>query len=359
MTIDFVHGAAAVQDLAVDRDTVSGTNAEAVTDLDPIDWNLVVSASIAQAVGSLRRQVQQRADGPSGTFSGAQLQHLTEKNQHRDDRGRLIVNRDRAAHGTEAFGEDARDQGGNQAVEVGGARPQCDQGKHIEVAADDRGPAALEERPARPQHNRCGEYELDPHGDPRRHEIVQPQSRDMTAHLKNEHRQCQDQPDPATPGHVMKFVIGNRLRRYLEWFESHATDGAASWTALPDFRMHRAGVDGIWLHRPTRSGQVVVRGGLELRPASGGAEVECRSRMTGAMRGRGWVHLHPADGVSDGRRLYLRAAAAIEPETMVVIVFTHDVSPGPVANREPPCRRSTWGFPTMGRSRSGNILTLA
>src|SRR3546814_20127404 len=49
-----------------------------------------------------------------------------------------------------------------EAVEEGRADADRDQREHVEVARADRGPAALEERPPGPEHDRRGQRELHP-----------------------------------------------------------------------------------------------------------------------------------------------------------------------------------------------------
>ena len=61
-----------------------------------------------------------------------------------------------------------------------------DQREHVEVAGDQRLPAAHEERPARPQHDRCGERELNPV----RHRLVDERmtAKEVRAHLEHKDR---------------------------------------------------------------------------------------------------------------------------------------------------------------------------
>ena len=53
-------------------------------------------------------------------------------------------------------------EGSNQAVAVGYGGPHRNQREHVEIAREERLPAANEERPARPQHDGCRECKLDP-----------------------------------------------------------------------------------------------------------------------------------------------------------------------------------------------------
>src|SRR3546814_20554607 len=58
--------------------------------------------------------------------------------------------------------KDARHDRRDEAVEEGRADADRDQREHVEVARADRGPAALEERPPGPEHDRRGQRELHP-----------------------------------------------------------------------------------------------------------------------------------------------------------------------------------------------------
>ena len=84
--------------------------------------------------------------------------------------------------------------------------------------------AALEERPARPQHDRCRQHELHPV----RCLLAEPsmQVRQVSAHLQCEHRHGEHQADPEPPRHVGELGIGPRVgRRHLR-LERHAADRA-------------------------------------------------------------------------------------------------------------------------------------
>ena len=119
-------------------------------------WSSGTSSSLpsgATPPGGLRRQTEQRADGPRGGAARAQLEHLAEQDERGDHRRRLEVDGGHAAV-PHAVGQRAGDQHGEDAVAEGGARAEGDQGEHVEAAGPDRLPGAHEERPAAPEHDR-------------------------------------------------------------------------------------------------------------------------------------------------------------------------------------------------------------
>lgn len=69
-----------------------------------------------------------------------------------------------------------------------------DQSEHVQVAADERLPAAHEEGPARPKHDRSREQHLDPVRGLLADGVAQPCQ--VPAHLQRHHGQRQNKPDP-------------------------------------------------------------------------------------------------------------------------------------------------------------------
>ena len=127
-----------------------------------VELDLLFRAVAADAPRGLRREVEKRADGAAGALARAQLQHLAEQDEDRDDRRRLEVDRDRAVVAAEGGREDAGRERRDDAVDPGDAGAHGDQGEHVEVARDERLPAAHEEGPAGPQHDRRRQQQLDP-----------------------------------------------------------------------------------------------------------------------------------------------------------------------------------------------------
>ena len=79
----------------------------------------------------------------------AQFQDLPEQYEHRDHRGRFVVDGYHLIL-PQVFGKEPRREGGGEAVQKGGTDTESDQAEHIERAVAHRGPAADEKRPAGP-----------------------------------------------------------------------------------------------------------------------------------------------------------------------------------------------------------------
>src|ERR1700761_8561697 len=118
-----------------------------------LDGNLLVGAVSANADRGLGREIQECADGAAGLFAGTQFQDLAEQDKNSDDAGGLEVNRRMA--GKECS---------NNAVEEGSACSERDEREHVEAAAHQGRPTAPEQWCSGPQHDRDGEYELQPIG---------------------------------------------------------------------------------------------------------------------------------------------------------------------------------------------------
>ncbi|GAA0006386.1 hypothetical protein BRDID11002_63900 [Bradyrhizobium diazoefficiens] len=271
--------------------------------MERIDLDLVLAAVSLDAARGLRGELQQRLDRARRRIAGAQLQHLAEQHQHGDDGSRLEIDGHRAAMAAEGVREDLRHDRAEDAVNVSDAGAHRDQREHVEVAGDQRLPAADEERPAGPQHHGRGEDELDPV----RERLVDPVVRagEMAAHLQHHGRQRQHAADPEPPRHVGEFGIGAGLQARDLRLQRHAADRAAAGSDLADLRVHRAGVDRARRHlRLARLllGEVFCGIGGEFGAASGRAEMEGLAVMVEpVLRGRG-VDRHAADGVEDFRR---------------------------------------------------------
>ena len=209
--------------------------------------------------------------------SRAQFQHLSEKDEHRDHRGRLEVDRNGPAVSAKRLREEVRRDGPDDAVEIGHARAHRDQGEHVEIARDQRLPAAHEERPACPKDDGRGEHKLDPV----RQGLVDPAvaADQMAAHLQDDGRQRQREPHPEAARHVREFGIGWRIEGGQFGLQRHSADRAASGTDLADLRMHGTGVDragrDVGVLRPFRLVEVLLRCRLEFGAAAGRAEIVC------------------------------------------------------------------------------------
>ena len=89
----------------------------------------------------------------------------------------------------ERFRKNIGEQSCRDAVHVRRADADGDQREHIEASIDDRLPAALEERPTAPEHDRRGEDELKPREQTRRALVLQRLARQHVRHRDDEQRQ--------------------------------------------------------------------------------------------------------------------------------------------------------------------------
>lgn len=147
---------------AIDRDFLARPHAQAVAHGNVFDGDLLVRSVQPDAQGLFWRQVQQGSDGAGGTFAGAQLQQLAQEHQGDDDGGGLEIEGRLAVHVLEGVGDQVGRDDRGRAETPGDQGPERDQGEHVQVPSPDRGPAARDERPARPQHHRRRQGELDP-----------------------------------------------------------------------------------------------------------------------------------------------------------------------------------------------------
>ena len=240
----FVERGAALQNHAVDRHLLTRTNPQVIAGLQAVDLHFMIGAVCADAARGLRRQLQQRLDGAGCRLAGAQLEHLAQQHEHGNDRGGFEVNRDRAAMSAEGGREDVGRDGADDAVDIGDTGAHRDQREHVEIARQQRLPAAHEEWPARPEHHGRGEDQLNPV----RQGLVDPAvtADQVTAHFQHHRRQRQRAADPEPPCHVGELGIGRRIEARDLGLQRHAADRATTGADLADLRMHRAGVDGAF-----------------------------------------------------------------------------------------------------------------
>ena len=296
----FVERGAAFENDAIHRHLLARPDPQMVADLQAVDLHLVVGAVIADAAGGLRRQFEQRPDRAGCRLAGAQFQHLAKQHEHGDHGGGFEIDRDRAAMAAEGRREPAWRDGANEAVEIGHAGADRDQGEHVEIAREQRLPAAHEERPARPDHHGRGEDQLNPVRQGRVDPAVTADQ--MTSHLEDHRRKREREADPEAPRHVGEFGIGRRIEARHLGLQRHAADRAASGADLADLRMHRAGIDRAFRRLGLRPAvaEIGVGVGGEFGAAAGRAEVMGCAVMVVAMPGGGGIDRHAADGVADG-----------------------------------------------------------
>src|SRR5690606_18546790 len=107
-------------------------------------------------------QIEERSNGAASALAGSKLQHLAEQDKNGDDGGCFEIDSDLSVIVAELRRKDVWRQQGDEAVGPGDAGAQSDQREHVEIARDQRGPAALEEWPARPEHHRRCKNKLEP-----------------------------------------------------------------------------------------------------------------------------------------------------------------------------------------------------
>ena len=173
--------------------------------------------------------------------AGAEFEDLAEQNQRDNDGRRLEIERHLPVGGAERGGEDPRRQRRDDAVDIGDAGAERDQREHVEPAVRDRGQAALEERPAAPQHGRRAEDQLQPDEKPSGYEGGKPRLVDLLGHGKAEQRHRERDANPETPRHVAQLGIFGGAGRRRHRLQRHAADRAAAGLPAHDLRMHRAG----------------------------------------------------------------------------------------------------------------------
>jgi hypothetical protein len=286
---------------AIDRDLLAGTHAQMIADHETVDLDLVVGAVVADAAGGFWRELEQGLDRSRRCVARAQLQHLTEQHQHRDDGGGLEINRNGAAMALEGGGEDLRRNGTDHAVGVGDASAHRDQREHVEVAGAQRLPAANEERPARPQHDRRCDGKLDPVRPGRIDQAVS--ADEMSAHFEDHRGRGEHRADPETPRHVGKLGIWRIVEACDLGLQRHAADRAAAGADLANLRVHRAGVDraGRRFRRRLFRLEIFGRIGGEFGAAACRAEMEGLAVMVEAVFGGRRVDDHAADGIPNAR----------------------------------------------------------
>ncbi len=278
-----VDGAAARFDDAVHGDLLARPDPETVTDLDGGQGDVLLAAVVVDPAGRLGRQAEQRLDRPGGRVTRPQFEDLSQEDQGRDHRRRLEIDRNAAGVPREALRDEPREQHGERAERERGSRAHGDQREHVEAAVHDRGPAADEERPSAPQHDRRRQQELDESERPIRQGARDRLAGDHLRHCQNEDRRGQDEADPEPSAHRPEFGTRTLVRRHGPRLEIHAADRARSGSGTDDFRVHRAGVvDHSAFRTDQRTFDVMVgsvspedgfRLGLEARSAVRAAKV--------------------------------------------------------------------------------------
>ena len=117
----FVDRGAAFDHHAIHRNGLSRTNTQQIAHLHDLQRHVGFGAVRADAARRLGRQVEQRTDCRAGALARLQLQHLAEKDQRDDHGGGLEIDLDRVAVAAQFVWEEAGEQRGDHAVEIGRA----------------------------------------------------------------------------------------------------------------------------------------------------------------------------------------------------------------------------------------------
>ena len=149
-----------LDDPAIDRHFLAGAHAQLIAALHFIERHFAFFAVANDDARSAARD-RASADRAAGAAAGAQFEHLSEQDEHGDHRRRFEVDADLAVL-LKRRRKDAGREHHDRAVEPRHADADRDQREHVEVSVDERLPAAHEERPARPQHDRRAQRELHP-----------------------------------------------------------------------------------------------------------------------------------------------------------------------------------------------------
>ena len=278
--------------------------------MDPVERDLLIVAAGSDAARRPGGEIEQRADGAPGALARPEFEHLAQQHEDRDHRGGLEIDRDAAAGGMEAGGEQSGRNRGDDAVDPGRTGTEGDQREHVEAAANQRIPAASEEREPGPQHDRRGQDELQP---------VRVEA-GMREHFQRDNRDGQRGADPQAPAHVGEFRIGLRFGADGQRLQRHPADRTTAGADLAHLGVHRAGVGGRRVgSRFVARRQVLVRVGGEFLAAAGAAEMEHAAVQLEAMARCGGIDSHAADRV--GCRVTIRHRGC------VVIVTVHRLIP--------------------------------
>ncbi len=200
--------------------------------------------------------------------------------------------------------EELRCERGDDAVDPGDAGADGNQREHVELTRHERAPAAHEERPAGPQHDGRRECQLD----------------DVRPCSARSSRQCRYnvRPFPARrpaalatrPIQKRRVMsrssgLGTAVAVDGHGFERHAADRAGAGADLPDFRVHRAGVDRVFiaLRQRRRCGgrlEIFLRIGGKFAAAAGRTKIVGVMPVIVAMPALRRIDRHAADRIGCG-----------------------------------------------------------
>ena len=85
------------------------------------EGDILFGAVRGQQACSLGAEIEQRANGRAGLAAGAKFENLAEQNESCDGGGGFKIDVGLAVHSAEAWGKDLREDGCDQAVDIGDA----------------------------------------------------------------------------------------------------------------------------------------------------------------------------------------------------------------------------------------------
>jgi len=251
--------------------------------------------------GGLGRQIQQRADSVAGPLPGSELQHLSDEDQRDDHHRRLEIDRHVAAMHLQSSREQGGKEGRDRRIKIGRTHADHDQRPHVEIPGPDRRPAAMEERPCRPQHHgrRQREFQIERQRFPQPLPDWQPQHR---RHGQHQQRNGSAGADPEPAGEIDQLMV-RAFPDAVHRLQRHAADRAGARPFLHDLGVHRTGVHGVLRCRLLLSllvaRQVEIGIAPELVMAAGRAEMKFRPLIGEARFALVQRHAHAADRILD------------------------------------------------------------
>ena len=148
------------EDLGIDGYAVAGAYPQPVT-LNNVFERCVIFRPVRQ--DPPRRfwcEIEQCTDGITRPFAGAQLEHLTDKDQRNDHNRSFVICPDALAVSIR-FGENAGQECCGKRIDIGSPDAKRDQGPHVRRYIPDRFPPPFEEGKSRPENDRGCEDEFD------------------------------------------------------------------------------------------------------------------------------------------------------------------------------------------------------
>ncbi|VUD73788.1 hypothetical protein MET9862_04408 [Methylobacterium symbioticum] len=204
-----VHVAGARDHGSVRGDALAGPDADHVADAQRCERHFDLRPGPDHARG-LRREVHQPGDGRAGAALGAGLHEPPEQDQGDDEGARLEIEMGAAR------GQDARRDGRDQRVEVGGAGAEGDEGVHVRVPAQKARDAAREEAPPRSGQDQGRQHGLNHRvaglADPPGQRVVEAWD-EVAAHVEDDDGQGEDRRGddvPAQDPRLRRPPVGRR-----------------------------------------------------------------------------------------------------------------------------------------------------